>query len=554
VKMKEKAYSIALASTFIILFLIFVSSPASALQTETDPPNFTVPEITGGAGDPSDDKVVSNELSTEENNVTMESIQSAALKIIEIRIPTTNKSEKWNPVSYGNRILWTDLPSGVLGTADIHMYDLSTSKETQITNSGSAYFIAIYGNRIVYDDDRNGNSDIYMYDLSTSKETQITTNESDEYAHAIYSNKIIWSSLIWSSLLSSNIYVYDLSTKKEKQITTSGEAYNPAIYGNRIVYDDDRKGNSDIYMYDLSTSKETKITTSGTACDPAIYEDRIVWTDDRKGNSDIYMYDLSTKKEKRITTNSSDQYSPAIYGNRIVWLDPRNGYLDIYMYDLSTSTETRITTDESYHSSPTIYDDKVVWTGPNNDGNNDIYMCTLSTSPVAAFSASPATGKAPLNVAFTDTSTGSPTSWKWDFGDGSKSFLQNPVHKYSKIGKYTVSLTVKNAEGSNTVTKKDYINVVTKPIAAFSAYPTTGKAPLTVAFTDKSTGIPTKWKWSFGDGTISREQNSKHQYLQEGNYKITLTVTNVAGSSTVTKTNYIKVTTNTRPGIYSESK
>ncbi|AKB53317.1 MULTISPECIES: PKD domain-containing protein [Methanosarcina] len=97
-------------------------------------------------------------------------------------------------------------------------------------------------------------------------------------------------------------------------------------------------------------------------------------------------------------------------------------------------------------------------------------------------------------------------------------------------------------------------NEIAKPVAAFSAYFTSGKAPLTVVFTDKSAGLPEKWKWSFGDGITSREQNPKHQYSQEGNYKITLTVTNVAGSSTVTKTNYIKVTTNTKPSIYSESK
>ncbi|MCC4765836.1 PKD domain-containing protein [Methanosarcina sp. DH1] len=96
--------------------------------------------------------------------------------------------------------------------------------------------------------------------------------------------------------------------------------------------------------------------------------------------------------------------------------------------------------------------------------------------------------------------------------------------------------------------------MVTKPVAAFSASPTSGKAPLTVEFTDKSTGIPTRWKWSFGDGTTSREQNPEHQYLQEGKYKVTLTVSNVAGGNTVTKTNYITVTTNTRPGTYSESK
>jgi len=81
------------------------------------------------------------------------------------------------------------------------------------------------------------------------------------------------------------------------------------------------------------------------------------------------------------------------------------------------------------------------------------------TKPVAAFSASPTSGKVQLKVTFTDKSTGSPAAWKWDFGDGSKSFLQNPTHKYSKAGTYTVSLTVKNAKGSNTKTISGYITV-----------------------------------------------------------------------------------------------
>ncbi|HII93819.1 MAG TPA: PKD domain-containing protein, partial [Methanosarcina sp.] len=151
-----------------------------------------------------------------------------------------------------------------------------------------------------------------------------------------------------------------------------------------------------------------------------------------------------------------------------------------------------------------------------------------------------------LNVKFTDTSTGTPTTWKWDFGDGTSSIQQSPTHKYSKAGVYTVSLTVKNAVGTNTVTKTDYIKVTEKPVAEFSASPTSGKMPLTVAFTDKSTGTPTKWKWNFGDGTTSTQQNPKHKYSKAGNYTVTLTATNAAGSSTTTKTDYIKVTTNTK--------
>jgi len=75
--------------------------------------------------------------------------------------------------------------------------------------------------------------------------------------------------------------------------------------------------------------------------------------------------------------------------------------------------------------------------------------------PQADFSASTTSGKVPLPVTFTDQSTGSPSLWTWKFGDGSSltsKILYNPVHTYTKKGKYTVSLTVKNVAGSSTKT------------------------------------------------------------------------------------------------------
>jgi beta propeller repeat protein len=96
-----------------------------------------------------------------------------------------------------------------------------------------------------------------MYDLSTSKKTQITTNKSSQYSPAIYGNKIVWKDYRNENI---DIYMYNLSTQKETQITTSGGVTEPDIYGDRIVY---RKYSrqrlpfddvffSDIYMYDLT--------------------------------------------------------------------------------------------------------------------------------------------------------------------------------------------------------------------------------------------------------------------------------------------------------------
>ena len=88
--------------------------------------------------------------------------------------------------------------------------------------------------------------------------------------------------------------------------------------------------------------------------------------------------------------------------------------------------------------------------------------CALSKSsgaPIARFSANETSGCGSLTVQFTDESILSPTSWSWDFGDGSTSTDQNPSHTYASPGTYTVELTVSNEYGDNTMTQTDYIDV-----------------------------------------------------------------------------------------------
>ncbi|MCD4716678.1 MAG: PKD domain-containing protein [Desulfobacterales bacterium] len=80
-------------------------------------------------------------------------------------------------------------------------------------------------------------------------------------------------------------------------------------------------------------------------------------------------------------------------------------------------------------------------------------------APVAAFSASITSGPVPLNVGFTDESTGNITSWSWDFGDGASSTFQNPVNNYTVPGLYTVTLTITGPGGFDTATVTDYILV-----------------------------------------------------------------------------------------------
>ncbi|MFN8187625.1 MAG: PKD domain-containing protein [Gaiellales bacterium] len=173
---------------------------------------------------------------------------------------------------------------------------------------------------------------------------------------------------------------------------------------------------------------------------------------------------------------------------------------------------------------------------------------TGPVAPTAGFTADSTDGTPPLAVGFTDTSTGSPTSWSWDFGDpgspDNTSTLQNPSHVYTVPGVYTVTLTATNDQGSDGETKIGYVTVAAV-IADFSADQTSGTAPLTVSFTDASLGSPSAWSWDFGDpgspDNTSVLRNPSHTYSAPGLYTVTLTASNLDGFDTETKTGLVSV-------------
>lgn len=188
--------------------------------------------------------------------------------------------------------------------------------------------------------------------------------------------------------------------------------------------------------------------------------------------------------------------------------------------------------------------------GGEQDAFISKFIYRSCVDPVADFSASPTAGQEPLTVQFTDQSTGTPTAWSWNFGDGGTSTSQNPAHTYSSAGSYSVSLTVTNACGSDSESKTNYVVVsepCLAPVAAFVASPTSGLAPLSVTFTNQSTGTITSSLWDFGDGRTSATQNPIHLYSTDGTYTVALTVTNACGSDTETKFNLITATSASAP-------
>ena len=171
-------------------------------------------------------------------------------------------------------------------------------------------------------------------------------------------------------------------------------------------------------------------------------------------------------------------------------------------------------------------------------------------APTAAFTSNKQSGAAPLTVTFTDQSSGTaPLAYAWDFNnDGTTdSTSQNPSFTYTSAGIYAVKLTVTNAAGSNTQRETDYISVnevPQAPSAVFNANIRSGNAPLTVRFTDQSTGSSPKiYAWDFNDDGVvdSTDSSPIFTYSTIGNYTVKLTVTNEVGSDTTKKSDYISV-------------
>ena len=157
----------------------------------------------------------------------------------------------------------------------------------------------------------------------------------------------------------------------------------------------------------------------------------------------------------------------------------------------------------------------------------------VDLSATANFSATSTNICSGTSVDFTDLSTGSPTSWLWEFPGGTPatSTLQNPTGiAYTAAGPHDVTLTVTKSGNQNTLTKTAYIAVTSIPEANFADAVGCPDSP--VAFTDASNangGTITSWNWNFGDpgsGTAntSTDQNPVHTFMAAGTYTISLEV------------------------------
>ena len=150
-----------------------------------------------------------------------------------------------------------------------------------------------------------------------------------------------------------------------------------------------------------------------------------------------------------------------------------------------------------------------------------------------------------LVVEFQDLSTGAPNTWLWDFGNGNSSVLKNPTAIYSSPGVYDVTLTTSNSITNDSKSYNGLINVFNSPISEFTINSlVNGCMPLLVDFEDISltNNSIVNWQWDFGDGGASSSQNPIYDYTSDGNFSVSLIVTDANGCQSLsTQLNSIDV-------------
>ncbi|MGA1867764.1 MAG: OmpL47-type beta-barrel domain-containing protein [bacterium] len=289
---------------------------------------------------------------------------------------TADISDQTYPAIYGSRIVWEDERGG---NKDIYLYDLETQQETQITNEAHDQVKPrIYEDFVVWEDYRNGNADIYLYELDTQVEIRLTSDGSEQTNPSIHGSLIVWSDNRHGNW---DIYLYDYFTGIESRITPdTSDQINPDILGYHIVWEDYRHGQADIYLYDiLKESAEQRITSdSAEHTRPSIHNHWIVWQDSRDGNQDLYAYNLLANTEHVVAATPSNQTMPCLFGDFVVYQDDLNGPedTDIYLYNIISNDNLLLSNHLSRQEHPAIYGHRIVWQD-NRAGQWDIYTCLV---------------------------------------------------------------------------------------------------------------------------------------------------------------------------------
>lgn len=222
-----------------------------------------------------------------------------------------------------------------------------------------------------------------------------------------------------------------------------------------------------------------------------------------------------------------------------------------YQWSLGNGNNSSLTNPSSSYTNPGTYTVLLIATSATGLKDSASINITILGDPVANFSAAAtAVCEDNNNIQFTNLSAGA-NAFIWDFGDGSSSNLQNPIHNYTSAGTYNVKLIASNIFGCQDIAIKNaFITVYPKPLAQIAISQTSACDVATVFLFSSTAANISTWSWNFGDGSSSNQQNPSHQYSGAGAYPVTLIVTSPNGcTDTASSSNNITIGTSLIPSF-----
>jgi len=223
-------------------------------------------------------------------------------------------------------------------------------------------------------------------------------------------------------------------------------------------------------------------------------------------------------------------------GQTVRFIDISAGSPNSWQWDFGDGTTSNEKNPAHVFNSPGFH--RVTLTAGNGNSSKKLSrtLTIVSAEGEATFEFSPSTPGPGQAVQFTDMTTGSPTSWSWNFGDGGTSSQRNPIYVFTAAGSYAVSLVASTKSGLKQASRTVAVAAMSVLTSSFTYTPSSPAVGQSVQFTDTSTGSPTSWSWNFGDGSTSAARNPSHSYATAGPKTVTLTVANGSGSDTVSRT------------------
>jgi len=243
-------------------------------------------------------------------------------------------------------------------------------------------------------------------------------------------------------------------------------AYGINEKGQVVGYSSTQFGASYAFLWQNGTMTDLGTLAESSSCAYGINNNRQVvgYSDTQTGNYHAFLWQNGTMIDLgTLGGSNSCAYGINDKGQIVGSSDTQTGTSHAFLWQNGTMIDLGTLGGSSSCAYGINDKGQIVGSSDTQTGTSHATLWTLPTSgtkPIAAFSANPLFGVKPFQVSFKDKSTGSPTSWYWNFGDGNTSTAQNPVHTYSKAGRYSPSLKVANDIGSSYRIRYNYIVVM----------------------------------------------------------------------------------------------